>query len=248
MRHVLLLFCLLGTLSTVAPPGRAEEPRVLVEKAIKAHGGMEKLLQLTRVHEKTRATMTVDDTTLKLTTDTLIQLPGQFRSTIKATINNRPLDLIQVLDGKKAWTSEDGRIADASEGVLQSYRELLHVQQVATLVPLLAADKGYKLTALPEIQVNGKPALGIKVAFKGRRDVSLYFDKGSGLLVKESYLLHEGGKDFKEEVFLNEYKEYKGLKRASKVVQYRDGKKYLDAEVTSLEFLDRIDAKEFARP
>src|SRR5262249_31340150 len=67
-----------------------------------------------------------------------------------------------------------------------------HRHRVTTLVPLLE-DPGFTLTALGEAKVEGRAALGVKVAFKGRPDLSLYFDQESGLLVKYDYRLQGAG-------------------------------------------------------
>jgi hypothetical protein len=52
----------------------------------------------------------------------------------------------------------------------------------------------------------------------------------------------------KQEVLFSDYKEYNGLKLASKVSATNDGKKFMSVEVTKMEFPDAIDEKEFAKP
>jgi hypothetical protein len=80
--------------------------------------------------------------------------------------------------------------------------------------------------------------------------VTLYFDKESGLLVKyESRVKDEGsGQEVNEEHFLSDYKEVQGTKQAGKVVTKRDGKLYLEGEVTDHQLSEKLDAGVFAKP
>src|SRR5207248_11447730 len=96
---------------------------------------------------------------------------------------------------------------------------------VATLLPL--KDKAFTLTTIGEVEVEKRPALGVKVSSKGHRDVDLYFDKESGLLVKtETRLKDEGGQEVMAETFLRDYKDVEGTKHAMKFAVHRDGKLY----------------------
>jgi hypothetical protein len=65
-------------------------------------------------------------------------------------------------------------------------KEQAHAGWVATLAPLKDA-KRFTLATLGEIKVEDKPALGVKVSRQGPRDVDLYFDKRSGLLVRTEW-------------------------------------------------------------
>jgi hypothetical protein len=48
------------------------------------------------------------------------------------------------------------------------------------------------LTALPEENVEGRPAAGVKAACRGQPDVSIWFDKQTGLPVKTAYRVAAG--------------------------------------------------------
>jgi hypothetical protein len=98
--------------------------------------------------------------------------------------------------------------------------------------------------------VNGKPAQGVKVSAKDFRDVELYFDQATGLIVKTSrqVLDTQTMKEVTQETYLSEFKESGGLKHATKAVIHREGKKFLEVEVTEYKLLDSVDDSEFAKP
>ena len=59
------------------------------------------------------------------------------------------------------------------------------------------------LAALGESKVGDRPALGVRISVKGRKDLRFFFDKESGLLVKSEHILDDGnGKESRDEVAL----------------------------------------------
>ena len=52
------------------------------------------------------------------------------------------------------------------------------------LLAPLVKDPGFKLDTVPDKDVDGKPAAGVKVVRDGKPTITLYFDKGTGLLAK----------------------------------------------------------------
>ena len=92
--------------------------------------------------------------------------------------------------------------------------------------------------------------MGIKVSTNGHKDINLYFDKETGLMVKMEHrtLDLQTQQEVAEERILLEYQDVGGLKTAKKVLINHDGKKYLEAEVTEVKLEDKIDDSEFGKP
>ena len=111
-------------------------------------------------------------------------------------------------------------------------------------------EKQIELSVLEEIKIDGKPAVGVLVKSMGKRDVKLYFDKASGLLVKLEHQVLDpaSGKEVRQEVIFSDYQQSDGLKHYKKIVALRDGKKVIDAKVTEMEFFRKLDEKVFAKP
>ena len=92
--------------------------------------------------------------------------------------------------------------------------------------------------------------MGVKVSSKGHRDVDLYFDKETGLLVKTEGRVKDdmSGQEVTEESFHSEYKEVQGTKQAHKFVVKRNGKLFMEGEATGVELSEKLDASTFAKP
>jgi hypothetical protein len=107
------------------------------------------------------------------------------------------------------------------------------------------------LAPLEAIKVDGKPAVGVKVSHKGHEDIKLYFDKDTNLLVKVELRVkaqEQGYKEVTQETFLKDWKDADGIKVVTKVVDKRDGKLYIEEEVSDVKYLEKVEAKLFAKP
>jgi hypothetical protein len=235
---------------------RADEPKAIVEKAIRAHGGEAALArtEITRVQWK--GTFEWDGVTGAVTIESLTQLPNRFRSVNSFDVMGQKDSVGIVYDGEKAWmTPTSGRQkqpprpgAEPTGALLDEVRQLLHARRVESLLPLLR-DKTFELSALPEIKVGDKPALGVKVSAKGMRDCSLYFDKESGLLVRTARKsLDLFQKEVDLETTYSAWQQFDGLKLPVKLVMHQSGKKLLEAELVEYKFLDKVDPAEFLKP
>src|SRR5262249_34418538 len=118
---------------------------------------------------------------------------------------------------------------------------------VSSLTPL--KDPGFMLAPAGEIQVEGRPALGVRVSHAGHRDVTLYFDKETHLLAQaEHQVKDEGGPEEMQETVYADYKEIEGMKHAMKLTIKRAGKLYVESEIQEYRFHDRLDDSTFAMP
>jgi hypothetical protein len=244
MHSVILLL----PLAVLAQEPAGNDPPALIRRAIQAHGGADKLDRLRLVREKSEGTLTVLGQKTAFTSETLQRLPGQYRHALKAEISGKKIDIVEVFDGKNGWKVEGGLTKPVDDKTATGWKATAHAAHVASLTPMLAADKGYKLTALPETKVSEKPALGVKVSCPEQRDVTLWFDRESGLLVKRDLRPHAGSAESVQEEIYSDFKEIEGLKRPTKVRILINGVLHAEVVIRSTEFLERIDDKEFAKP
>jgi hypothetical protein len=89
------------------------------------------------------------------------------------------------------------------------------------------------------------------VEHKDRPTISLYFDKKTGLMVKTQRKAKSPEMEFKEvnqETFLTGYKDFGGVKMATKILIKREGKKYIEAEITDFKFSDKAKKGTFDKP
>ncbi len=117
-----------------------------------------------------------------------------------------------------------------------------------TLVAL--KGKAFKVETADEVKVDDKPAAGIKVTGPDKKDFTLYFDKESGLPVKlvATVAGFGNGEDFSQETTYKDYKDFDGIKKATKVESKRNGEAFIKSEITEFKLVDKVDPKTFSAP
>jgi hypothetical protein len=225
-----------------------ESARAVIERAIAAHGGRERLARARADRVKVRGTLFAK-TDVPFVSEMTVQLPGQFKSVIELTSDGEKHTVVQAINGDKAAVWIDGRPqTKIPPPALAEMRGRLHLDRAVRLVPLLT-EKTFDLAYLGESKVNERTAVGVKVTSKGQREVRLYFDKAAGLLAKTEHVFDDGkGKEVRQEEYYGGYQDVGGIKRPTKVVALRDGKKLMEGEVIDVKYLDKVDEEEFTKP
>jgi hypothetical protein len=223
----------------------ADAARAVIDKAIKAAGGEEKLAKFKSHTWKNRGTyygMGMTDG-VPYTANYAVAWPDKFRFEVEGGF------MTLVLDGDKGWMQAMGDTREFSKEEMAQQKEDLYANGVTTLMPL--KDKAFKLSLTGETKINDKPALGVKVSHKDRQDVMLYFDKDSGLLVKserKTKVPEEGNKEVTQETLYGDYQDIEGAKMSLKITILRDGKKFVEGENFDIKPVDKLDDKTFAKP
>jgi hypothetical protein len=231
-----------------APITSAQDARSLIQRAVLAHGGMEKLASARADKVKLSGKLHLGARAVPFTNEVTLQLPGQFKSVVRTSDGARTITIVHVLDGERAAITIDGHPQPVRGANLAQMRQTLQLDQAMKLVPLLI-DPAFSLTYLGEYQHKWRLVAGVRVAGRGQRDLTLYFDKETALLIKSEHLVDgAGGKDVKQEAFYSSYREVGGYLRPGKVAAYRDGKLVMEADLVEARRFDRIDPSEFSVP
>ena len=96
--------------------------------------------------------------------------------------------------------------------------------------------------------VNGRQARIIRVAPKGKREIKLWFDDETGLLVKTDHPVGLETKPMLQEEYYGDFREMGAFRRPAKMVTHRAGKKIMEAELVEVRYLDSIPESEFLAP
>lgn len=246
-RYALLAFGLVLAGPVAARADDAADARAIVDKAVKAHGGAE-LLKFKAATVQMKGTVQVMGQGVEFDGAVATHGPTRQKLDIEVKIGGQKFRIVNVLNGDKGWTRLGDDTKELDKDQLAEAREQGHAGWVASLAPL--QDKGFTLATIGEVKVDDKPALGVKVSFKGRRDVDLYFDKQSGLLVKSETRVRdeESGQEVNEETFYTEYKDVQGTKQAMKFTIKRDGKLFLEGEATGYDLAEKLPDSVFDKP
>jgi hypothetical protein len=195
------------------PAVAADEPRTLIEKAIKAQGGEEVLGRRVATQVAMKGSLHVGGTESIAFTGVIFTQPeGTVKYTLNVTFADNKIGITQVIADDKGWRKIDGagqnQIEDLDEANLDEARQTRYFDRVVSLLPLLK-DKGFTLKSLGAVQVRDKPALGVQVSSKGQPDVKLFFDQTSGLLVKTAYRYKRPTTNKEElgELYYSDYRE-----------------------------------------
>jgi outer membrane lipoprotein-sorting protein len=123
----------------------------------------------------------------------------------------------------------------------------LYALRVPHLLPALK-DKEYQLSHLGELKVGNRAALGLQVTRKGRKDVSLFFDKENGLPLKtEVRLTDPTGQEMTLEYHYGDYKEFDGLKVFTKLT-FKANDKDVRTELSEVQAQESLDDSTFGKP
>jgi len=241
----------LAIVIVLAPAASAQDtPRAIVEKAIQAQGGADKVAKLRTMRIKAEGTTNLvpGQADLPFTVEDVWRMPDRYKSTTTITLAGMPLTQALALVGDTGWIQFNNQTQDLPKPALDEAREQKYAEDFDRLGFL--DDKSVELSAIGEAQVDGKPALGVLLKSKGHREVKLYFDKASGLLVKRAHpvVSPATGMESMQEVVFGDYQEKDGVKHYRKLTAYRDGKKVIDVKVKEIELLDKVDDKVFAKP
>lgn len=251
MRQFLCLSVALCLVVGTGAPAWADEQaeaRAVIERAIQAHGGEKNLAKLKAESWKVRGKFYLDDQAVPYTCDWLVQPPRQIRETLETTIEGKDYRLTRVVNGDQGWTRINDDVEPLNKAELEEVRQELFAHWAATLLPL--REKTFRLASLGEAKVGDRPAVGVKVSHEGYRDVSLFFDKETGLLLKAQMRVKvlPGGNEVTQETLFSDYREIDGVQNARKFVVKRDGKVYADGEVSDYAPRDKLDDDTFAKP
>jgi hypothetical protein len=224
------------------------ELKGLVDKAIKVMGGAAKVKKLAAVGFKGKVSVDVNGQTANITFEGSMQGLDQARVDATMEFMGVSRTVLMVVNGDKGWAKDGDTVRDAPKEAMPMVKGLLHALRMAQqVVPL--KDKAYTLSALGEVQIDNKPAIGVKAARKGFPDVDVFFDKKTRFLVKCQLLVKE--KDAMEvnyEFVFSAPKEMSGVQHFTKITTHRDGKKLMEFELTEVNAEDSLAAELFAKP
>ena len=220
----------------------------IIDKAISALGG-EAIASKKGMTSKAKGTFYGLGDGIPYTSETAVQWPGCQRNNVEAEVNGQKFIRLTVVNDGKAWVKTNGDLMVLEGEQLEEAKEEVYAAGVSTIFPL--KNKSFKITSLGESKVDGHAVTGIKVAHKGHRDISLFFDKDTGLLVKTERRVKDvqgSGDEVNQETLYSDYKEVDGSKLAAKITIKREGKKFIEQENSDMKLSDKLDPKLFTEP
>ena len=252
MTRLLMSLCSVAALVVVSGGVRAadDDAKAIIAKAIKAHGGEEYLTKNKAARMQNKGKLTIPGVCeSEFTQDLAYMLPDKLKDTLELNIGGQKISIVTVMNGDKLSIEAAGKAVDVTDDIKKAMKDAQHMLAISRMVPLLK-DKSYELSVFGEAKVEDKPAIGIVVASKGKKDITLFFDKKTNLLAKIEHRTVEAatGNEIGEERIILEYKNNKdGIPIPKKVLVKHDGKTFLEAETLESTMLEAIDEAEFKK-
>lgn len=230
------------------------EARAIIDKAIKAHGGADPLSQFKAVSAKWAGKHKVENMfywdAVRVVT---YEMPDKIRFDFEVeNPNGVKFAFTRVVNGKKGWQGSVRGTRDLKETEVAQITDEIYTHWLASMVPL--NGKGFEFSLVGNATVDGKDAIGVRVACQGRPDVNLYFDKKTGLVIKSERRARDPGtkEEYTAESIYRDHKAFQGVLWPTSRLDRRDG---MDLEENSGRFElsgfqahDKVEEKSLARP
>jgi hypothetical protein len=245
------LGAMLAAVLILAPANLAradEATNAVLDKAIKALGGAEKLGKLEAFSWKSKGKITINDDDNEVTIQATAQGNDHYRSEFQGEFGGNTIKGVSVINGDKGWRKFGDNSMEMDADALANEKRNIYLQLTPVLI-LPLKGKGFKVETAGEEKVGDKPAVVLKVTGPDGKDFKLFFDKESGLPVKlTATVVGFNGEEYVQDTTFSDYKELAGIKKATKVESKRDGQKFISTEITEFKALDKPDPKLFTEP
>lgn len=236
------------SLTVVCSAWAGDDANAILKKAIAARGGEKGLAKEKNLAWKAKGTMHLFGMKNVYDAQYWFAAPDKMAFKMKANFGGMDVELTAGTDGKTAWEKMGDMIREMEKDKAEEFQHTVYAMYVSSLVPL--TEKGFTLNALEETKVEGKPAVGVKVSKKGKRDVSLYFDKESNLLVKSVTRTFDEfvKKEVTQEVLFSGYRDMDGAKVFDRLTIRREGMPFIEETMSAQRALEKADEKMFKMP
>jgi hypothetical protein len=218
------------------------EGRAIIEKSIKAIGGEKAIEKHKAVSFSEKGTYYGMGEGLPFTSKLNVQLPDQFRMEVEGIFT-------LIINGDKGWVSMMGETKAMDKEKLANEINGHRAGYMSTLLPL--RDKNFTIKKLADAKVGDQNANVVEASRKDWPTVKLFFDSTTNYLVKMEHKGKAEEQGFKEVTVdhnFSDFKEVDGLKVPYKGVMNRDGKVFVEYEITSYRAVGKLDQKIFAKP
>jgi hypothetical protein len=183
---------------------------------------------------------------MPFTTYELHLMPDKSKSLINLDANGQEIKIVQIVNGDKFHMTLAGQEMDLDDNAKLELTESQMLARVMNLYPLLE-EKGFETKLSEEkTKIDGKETYVLTVKHEKLSESKLFFDAKSFLVVRvEREGANGSGQRGKQEWTISDYKKQDGLFVPMKTKVLHDGKAFLEAEVTEMKLVEKIDKSEF---
>jgi hypothetical protein len=244
----MLLIALTFSMAGFGQAGGDKNAQAVIDKGIAALGGAEKLGAVKAATWKAKGKVNFGGNENEFTSAVTVQGLDHYRSEFESDFGGNKFKGVTVLAGKKGWRKFGDNRTDLEGDGLANEKRNVYLQVVPmTLVPLKGKD--FKVESAAAEKVADKAASVLKVTAPDGKDFKLYLDQASSQPVKlVASVVGFNGQEFMQETNFGNYKDFQGIKKATKIEIKRDGEVFMTQEITDFRTIDKVDPKTFSEP
>ncbi len=217
--------------------GEKAKAMALLDQAIAAKGGLDKLRAIRSIVAKQTQSTHRPDGETQVETTNYIQYPDRFR--VEAP------DVVQGYDGAHAWMKDRGGVHDAPESLARDAALSLRRDVVALL--LAAKDGTLATRLLPDVKdPEGHVSHALEISAKDLNPIVLYIDPDTSMVRKRLFTANAPGRPIVEEQF-SDYRPVDGIQFAFQATQ-KVGPLSVERKITDVKINAAIDPTLFKRP
>ncbi len=165
MRRTAVAVCtaviLLCDLALTIRAGDADATAI-VDKAVKAHFPKGLNAKNKGLRTKAKGKLHIMGLDLEFSQEVALQMPDKFRESMELTVMDKNVTITSVFNGKKAWIVADGKEVKVNDDILTEFKEV--ATNMAIMQGMFLKDKSVKFSLVGEMQVKGKPAVGVTIS------------------------------------------------------------------------------------
>jgi hypothetical protein len=219
---------------------RADDANAIIERAVKALGGREKLEKLQASEVKTKGTINFGGTESPVKGQSTVQGLDHYRLQYEIELGGSSLKGMTVINGNKGWRKFGEEVMELDERSLQGEKRSVYLQ-LAVSNPTHLTRKGFKVTKAEEGVLTATGPDG--------KDFTIVFDPKTGLPTRlVATVIGFTGEEVKQETTYSNYKDFGGIKKPTKSESKRDGELFLKQELVDFKVLEKVDATSFDKP
>jgi hypothetical protein len=234
----------------VAGTVRADEAEVkaILDKAIKALGGEAKLGKVDAYSVKAKGTISFGGNDNDFTTELTAQGLDRYRSEFEGEFGGNKVRGVTVLNGDRGWRKFGDNSMELDVNGVANEKRTAYLQVIpVTILPL--KGKGFKIESAGDEKEGSRTLAVLKVTAPDGKDFTLAFEKDTGLPARMvARVAGFQGQEFTQQTTYGDYKDFDGIKKATKVASTRDGEPFLKQEIAEFKVLEKVDPKAFAEP
>jgi hypothetical protein len=226
----------------------ADDAKDILHQAIKAQGGPTNAAKLQNTFLKGKSSITDGGNGLSLAFEVSIQ--GLDKAKMELEINSM-FHLTVGLNGNKSWRYDpnQNKTEEGKKEETALVRQFMMTIRAAAS-PTSIGGKDLQLAHGGEGKVNAAEVVILRMSQKDQPDISLFYDKKTGLPVKAETRLKEpnGGMEANFEFFFSDFKEIDGINHFTKFKFVREGKDIAEVELTDFKVDQKFEATTFEKP